>query len=66
MDAVAAISDRAPSHCSYCPNAGATRSNPFPVANTRCTFDTEIGMRVRLCWDTLTEGYNYFAFEPDR
>lgn len=31
-----------------------------------CTADdVEIGMRVRLCWDELTEGYSYFAFEPD-
>ncbi len=27
--------------------------------------DVKIGMRVRLCWDELTEGYNFFAFEPD-
>ncbi len=27
--------------------------------------DVKIGMRVRLCWDELTEGYSYFAFEPD-
>jgi hypothetical protein len=27
--------------------------------------DVEIGMRVRLCWDELTEGYSFFAFEPD-
>ena len=28
--------------------------------------EVEIGMRVRLCWDELTEGYSYFAFEPDK
>ena len=27
--------------------------------------DVKIGMRVRLCWDELTEGYSFFAFEPD-
>lgn len=27
--------------------------------------DVKIGMRVRLCWDELTEDDNYFAFEPD-
>lgn len=27
--------------------------------------DAKIGMRVRLCWDELTEGYSFFAFEPD-
>ncbi len=32
-----------------------------------CSADeVEIGMRVRLCWDELTEGYSYFAFEPDK
>ncbi len=32
-----------------------------------CSADeVEIGMRVRLCWDELTEGYNFFAFEPDK
>jgi len=32
-----------------------------------CTVDDiEIGMQMRLCWDELTEGYNYFAFEPDK
>ena len=31
-----------------------------------CSADeVKIGMRVRLCWDELTEGYNFFAFEPD-
>ncbi len=31
-----------------------------------CTVDdVEIGMKLRLCWDELTEGYSYFAFEPD-
>lgn len=29
------------------------------------TDEVEIGMRVRLCWDELSEGYSYFAFEPD-
>ena len=28
--------------------------------------EVEIGMRLRLCWDELTEGFNYFAFEPDK
>lgn len=32
-----------------------------------CTVDDiEIGMPLRLCWDELTEGYSYFAFEPDK
>ena len=28
--------------------------------------DIEIGMPVRLCWDTNDEAFEYFAFEPDR
>jgi len=28
--------------------------------------DVEIGMKVRLCWDEIGDGANYFAFEPDR
>ena len=32
-----------------------------------CTIDdVEIGMKVRLCWDTINEDSEYFAFEPDK
>jgi uncharacterized OB-fold protein len=32
-----------------------------------CTIDeVEIGMPVRVCWDTINEEFEYFAFEPDR
>ena len=28
--------------------------------------DVKIGMRVKLCWEKLSDDYNYPAFEPDR
>ena len=32
-----------------------------------CTIDeVEIGMPVRLCWDTINGDFEYFAFEPDK
>ena len=32
-----------------------------------CSADeVEIGMPVRLCWDTINDEHEYFAFEPDR
>lgn len=31
-----------------------------------CTAEeVRIGMRVRLCWDTINDDFEYFAFEPD-
>ncbi len=27
--------------------------------------DVEIGMRVKVCWEDLTDEISYFAFEPD-
>ncbi len=27
--------------------------------------DVEIGMRVKVCWEDLTDDISYFAFEPD-
>ena len=33
----------------------------------RCKVDdVKIGMRVRVCWDTINAEHEYFAFEPDR
>jgi hypothetical protein len=32
-----------------------------------CTMeDVKIGMRVRMCWDTIDDDFEFFAFEPDR
>ena len=28
--------------------------------------EVEIGMRVRVCWEKLSDDITYFAFEPDR
>lgn len=31
-----------------------------------CSADeVSIGMRVRICWDTINEDFEYFAFEPE-